>query len=121
MFIKNPVGGWLNCSGESCFLTNCWNASRYAATVVVRVLGPMVIPVESDGAEVIIWNRQKRDFGITAEIVAAIAIAAGAAVGTGIALSSNIQTAQTLRELSGRVQMCCFLRVIFSLIFILLF
>ena len=47
--------------------------------------------------------RPRRDFGITAAVIAVITVAAVRAIAAGIALSTSIQTASTLNNLSATV------------------
>uniref|UniRef100_A0A8C6QYM4 Retroviral envelope protein GP41-like domain-containing protein n=1 Tax=Nannospalax galili TaxID=1026970 RepID=A0A8C6QYM4_NANGA len=49
--------------------------------------------------------RPKRDFGITAAIVAAIVVSAGAATAAAVALTTGVQTATVLNELAGKTAM----------------
>lgn len=89
-------GSKLNCSIGSCFLANCWNASCHARAVVVRIPGPLLMPIRTNNSEGLMLYRHRRDFGITAGIIAAITIATGAAIGAGFALSGQVQTEQII-------------------------
>lgn len=69
--------------------------------VLTRMPGYIPIPVEAPSPLTLF--RQKRDFGITAAIMTAITIAAAGATTSAIALSSTVQTAVTLNNLSATV------------------
>lgn len=61
------------------------------------------MPVYTNGSEALMLYRHKRDFCITAGIIVTIAIATGAAIGARFALSGQVQTANVVNELSGRI------------------
>lgn len=51
-----------NCTNETCWMSQCWNARRYARALVVRV--PQWIPIPVETPSTLSLFRQKRDFGI---------------------------------------------------------
>ena len=71
---------WLDCTNVTCFLTQCWNGTNFLA-LVVHLPTFVPVPVEADPEKFPIMSlvRQKRDFGITAAIVTAIAVSATSA------------------------------------------
>ena len=64
---------------------------------------PWSVPVLVEAPSSMALLRPKRDFGITAAIVAPITKAAVGATASAVALSSSIQTASTLNNLSANV------------------
>lgn len=79
--------GFKNCT-DSCYYAQCWNAQSYTFALVARVPRWIPVPVIAPGSMTLF--RQKRDFGITAAIVIAIAAAAGGATTAAIAMSHTI-------------------------------
>lgn len=86
--------GVLNCSSSSCFLS-----STMESVLLVRTPALVLLVVEDphDGWEPIL-NRERRDFGITAAVIAAIAISATAATVAGITVSQSAATAETVNR-----------------------
>ena len=64
---------------------------------------PWWIPISVDAPHAMSVFRQKRDFGITAAIIAATSLAAVRAATAAIAMSHTVQNAQTLNNLSANV------------------
>ena len=62
------------------------------------------MPVEADPENFPIMSlvRQKRDFGITAAIVTAIAVSAESAVTEGIAMANQVNTADTINQIAEK-------------------
>ena len=95
--------GVLNCSSSSCFLSNCWSPTDESMLMVrIPALVPLVVEDPHDGRELILY-RERRDFGITAAVIAAIAISATAATVAGITVSQSAATAETVNTLAARV------------------
>lgn len=90
-----------NCTNETCWMSQCWNARRYTRALVVRVLQWIPIPVETPST--LSLFRQKRDFGITAAFVTAIAVNAATATAAGLAMANSVQTSTTVNQLSAGV------------------
>lgn len=91
----------VNCSSGSCFYSMCWNVSAYSLAVVTRM--PHFVPGPVQAPSAMTLFRQKRDFGITAAIVSAIAISAAAATAEAVSLTSVVQTAAAVNSLSAGV------------------
>ena len=81
-------------------LSNCWNGSDGASIVQVPAVIPLPVLVSQEHQNVILYG-QWRDFGLTAAIVAAIALAATAVVVAEVTISQTAVTAETV--LSGKV------------------
>ena len=75
----------LDCGHGGCFYTLCWDAQRFPMAVVTRM--PRFVPIPEDAPNSMTLFRQKRDFGISAIIVAVIAATAVAASVTASALA----------------------------------
>jgi Na+/proline symporter len=62
------------------------------------------VPVEADPENFPIMSlaRQKRDFGITAAIVTAIAVSAASAVTAGIAMANQVNTADIINQIEEK-------------------
>lgn len=93
----------LRCDTKSCFYTLCWDATKYSYAVVTRM--PRFVPVPVKAPSSLSLLRTKRDFGISAIIVAIVATTAVAAsvTASAMALSTSVQTADTLDGLSSSV------------------
>ncbi|XP_055464764.1 uncharacterized protein LOC129678107 [Psammomys obesus] len=98
-----PPFVWTVCNYAGCFYALCWNASEYDLATVARMPRFLPIPVRTSSSLALF--RQKRDFGITAAIVAIIATAAVGASLTisALALNGQVATAHTLNNLSASV------------------
>ncbi|KAL6083622.1 hypothetical protein STEG23_027613 [Scotinomys teguina] len=92
-----PTNNVVDCFKNSCLLAECWNGT-WTLTVIVKVPTFVPIPVEADPKTFPIMTllRERRDFGITAAIVAAIALSAASAVTASVAMTNQIQSAQTI-------------------------
>ena len=88
----------INCSSNNCFYSMCWNASLHHLAVVTRMPHFVPWPVQAPSAMTLF--RPKRDFGITAAIVTAIAISATTAMAATISLTSVVQAAMAMNNLS---------------------
>ncbi|KAL6032851.1 hypothetical protein STEG23_031061 [Scotinomys teguina] len=86
------------CLNVTCFYAQCWNTSEYGYAVIARL--PRWVPVPVEAPSSLTLFRQKRDFGITAGIIAAITAAAVGATTAAIAMSHSVQTAHVLNNLS---------------------
>ncbi|XP_060057300.1 uncharacterized protein LOC132541324 [Erinaceus europaeus] len=97
------LGGMLNCSSSSCLLSNCWREEE-DSTMTVRIPAflPILLTVIKNREELVLY-RQKRDFGITAAVVAIISACATAATVAGLALSQSSAAASTIDQLAERV------------------
>ncbi|XP_058442231.1 uncharacterized protein LOC131425033 isoform X1 [Marmota monax] len=89
----------LNCSNITCYLSECWNGS-WPMAVVMKIPTFVPIPVTADPESfpIVELIRARRDFGITAAIVTAVAVSAAAAVTAGVAMTSQVQTAATINQ-----------------------
>ncbi|KAL6091276.1 hypothetical protein STEG23_032277 [Scotinomys teguina] len=86
-----------NCFKNLCLLAECWNGT-WTLAVIVKVPTFVPIPVEADPKTfpILTLLRERQDFGITAAIVAAIALSAASAITAAVAMTNQIQTAQTI-------------------------
>nr|XP_044991102.1 uncharacterized protein LOC123455094 [Jaculus jaculus]XP_044991103.1 uncharacterized protein LOC123455094 [Jaculus jaculus] len=91
----------LHCSNDTCFYMMCWNASEHQLAVVARM--PRYVPWPVEAPSAVTLFRSKRDFGITAAIITAIAVSATAATAAAVMLTTTVQTAATLNNLSAGV------------------
>ena len=91
------------CNDTGCLFALCWNASEFSSATVARMPRFLPMPVKTNNSLTLF--RQKRDFGITAAIVAIIATAAVGASLTvsSLALQGQVATAQHLNNLSASV------------------
>ncbi|KAL6037223.1 hypothetical protein STEG23_016793 [Scotinomys teguina] len=90
--VKHITGLPYNPQGQE-----CWNGT-WTLVVIVKVPTFVPILVEADPKTfpILTLLRERRDFGITAAIVAAIALSAASAIMAAIAMTNQIQTAQTI-------------------------
>lgn len=91
----------LNCSNDNitCLLSECWNGSESVAVIVkVPTFVPVPVEVNPDNFPLVNLFREKRDFGITAAIITAIAVSAAAATTAALAMTNQVQTAQTINQ-----------------------
>ncbi|XP_051062426.1 uncharacterized protein LOC127238013 [Phodopus roborovskii] len=90
----------VDCENQTCVISQCWGAEYYNSALVMRLPIFVPIPVKADPNNFPIATlfRQKRDFGITAAIVTAIAVSAAAAVTAGVAMANQVQTVQQVNE-----------------------
>lgn len=93
----------LSCNPQTCFYTLCWNAQIHPFVMVIRMPRFVLVPVEAPSSLGIF--RAKRDFGLSAIIMGIVATAAVAAsvTASAIALSTSVQTVDTLNQLSASV------------------
>lgn len=91
----------LFCTNNTCFYSLCWNATQFSSALVARL--PRFVPVPVDAPSALTLYRPRRDFGITAAIVAAIGLAVAAASAAAVSLSTSVQTAHALNNLSAGV------------------
>lgn len=98
-----PPFVWVVCTADNCSYTLCWNASVHQTATVARM--PRFVPMPVRTTSTLTLFREKRDFGITAAIVSIIATAAVAAslTASALALSGQVETANTLNNLSASV------------------
>ncbi|KAL6029890.1 hypothetical protein STEG23_036786 [Scotinomys teguina] len=77
--------------------TECWSGN-WTLAVIVKVPTFVPIPVKVDPKTFPIMTllRERRDFGITAVIIAAIVLSAAGAITATVAMTNQIQSAQTI-------------------------
>lgn len=90
-----------SCSNDTCFLSQCWNITVHSNALVARI--PRWVPVPVDSPDSMTLFREKRDFGVTAAIVALISLAAVAATAAAIALDTSVKAAAELNNLADSV------------------
>lgn len=90
-----------NCSNETCSLSQCWNTAKYTRALVARV--PRWVPVPVEAPSTMTLFRHKRDFGVTALVVVAMSAIAVSATTAAIAMTTAVQTGETLNRLSTAV------------------
>ncbi|KAG3271111.1 hypothetical protein H1C71_023919, partial [Ictidomys tridecemlineatus] len=91
--------GMLNCANVSCYLSECWNGSWTVAVVMkIPTFVPIPVTADPDKFPIVELLRVRRDFGITAAIVTAVAVSAATAVTAGVAMASQVQTAATINQ-----------------------
>lgn len=73
----------LHCNQTTCFYVLCWNATAFPLAVVTRL--PHYVPVPMEAPSSLTLFREKRDFGITTAVVAAITVAAVSATVSAVA------------------------------------
>uniref|UniRef100_UPI004038A47E uncharacterized protein LOC143402351 n=1 Tax=Callospermophilus lateralis TaxID=76772 RepID=UPI004038A47E len=89
----------LDCSHTTCLLSECWNGSWTVAVVMkIPTFVPIPVTADPDKFPIVELLRVRRDFGITAAIVTAMAISAAAAVTAGMAMANQVQTAATINQ-----------------------
>ncbi|XP_029409942.1 uncharacterized protein LOC115066968 [Nannospalax galili] len=100
---KSHVEARLECGEGDCYYTLCWDAERFPIAIVTRM--PRFVPVPVEAPNSMSLSRQRRDFGISAIVVAIIATTAVAAsvTASALALSSSVQAAQSINDLSATV------------------
>jgi hypothetical protein len=94
---------WLDYTNANCFMTQCWNETNFLA-LVVHLPTFVPVPVEADPKKFPIMSlvRQKRDFGITAATVTAIAVSAASMVTAEIAMAYQVNTADTISQITEK-------------------
>ncbi|KAL6085811.1 hypothetical protein STEG23_036493 [Scotinomys teguina] len=92
-----PINNLVDCFKNLRLLAECWNGT-WTLAVIVKVPTFVPIPVEADPKTfpILTLLRERQDFGITAAIVAAIALSAASAVTAAVTMTNQIQTAQTI-------------------------
>ena len=94
---------WLDCTNVTCFLTQCWNGTTFLA-LVVHLPTFVPVPVEADPEKFpimsLVWR--KRDFGITATIVTAIAVSLASTVTSGIAMAYQVNISDTISQITEK-------------------
>ncbi|KAL6084113.1 hypothetical protein STEG23_029686 [Scotinomys teguina] len=92
-----PIDNLVDCFKDLCLLAECWNGT-WTLTVIVKVptFVPILVKADPKTFPILTLLRECRDFGITAAIVAAIALSAASAVMATVAMTNQIQTAQTI-------------------------
>ncbi|XP_015337229.2 uncharacterized protein LOC107138932 [Marmota marmota marmota] len=99
LLANDSTKDFLNCSNVTCYLAECWNASWSVAVVMkIPTFVPIPVTANPDHFPLVKLLRQRRDFGITAAIVTAVAISAAAAVTAGVAMANQVQTAATINQ-----------------------
>ena len=87
-----------NCVNDSCWISQCWDATKDTRAMVARI--PRWIPVPVETPSTLSLFRQKRDFGITAAMIIAISASAAAATAAGYAMARTVQAGTKLNQLS---------------------
>ena len=90
-----------NCVTNSCWISQCWDATKDTRTMVARI--PRWVPVPVETPSTLSLFRQKRDFGITAAVIIAISASAATATAAGFAMAGTAQTGTKLNQLSVEV------------------
>lgn len=75
----------LTCLSKTCLYTQCWDSRKADLAVIARM--PRWVPVPVEAPHALSLFRQRRDFRITAAIVAAISLAAVGATAAAVAMS----------------------------------
>ncbi|XP_058437141.1 uncharacterized protein LOC131424390 [Marmota monax] len=89
----------IDCSNCTYVLSECWNGSWSTAVVMkVPTFVPIPVTADPDSFPIVEVLRSRRDFGITAAIVTAVAVSAAAAVTAGVAMANQVQTAATVNQ-----------------------
>ncbi|XP_063137111.1 uncharacterized protein LOC120100032 [Rattus norvegicus] len=95
----------LNCNNSDVvhYLAECWDGTN-DTTVMVKIPSFVPIPVEAnpDNFPILHLLRTKRDFGIMAAIISAIILSAAAATTAAIAMTNQVQTAETINQIVER-------------------
>lgn len=96
-------GRRLDCNVTKCLLSQCWSFEHKTA-ILAKMPTQVWLPVKADPKDFPVMSllRTKRDFGITAAIVTAIAISAAAAVTAGVAMANQVQTVNTINEVTQK-------------------
>ncbi|KAL6035641.1 hypothetical protein STEG23_036477 [Scotinomys teguina] len=95
--------------GTGLCLTNCWKWDENA--LLVHLLEILLMPLKALEEYPVYLYRPKRNFDITAAILAAIAVSATAATHVGIAVSQNVQTVTIVNKLADKVSSALDLKV----------
>ncbi|XP_077875342.1 uncharacterized protein LOC144366047 [Ictidomys tridecemlineatus] len=99
LLANHTSSGMLDCSIITCFLSECWNGSWTVAVIMkIPTFVPIPVTADPDKFPIVELLRVRRDFGITAAIVTAVAASAAAAVTAGVAMASQVQTAATINQ-----------------------
>ena len=89
----------VNCAEDQCWLAECWNNTWPTAVVMkVPTIVPIPVEVDPDTFPLMTLLRERRDFGITSAIVAAIVFSAGSAITAAVAMANQVQMAQTINK-----------------------
>ncbi|KAL6082780.1 hypothetical protein STEG23_031222 [Scotinomys teguina] len=92
-----PVNNLVDCFKDSCLLAECWNGTWTLAVIVkVPTFAPIPVKVDLKTFPIMTLLRERRDFGITAAIIAAIVLSAAGTITAAVAMTNQIQTAQTI-------------------------
>uniref|UniRef100_M3XSQ4 Uncharacterized protein n=1 Tax=Mustela putorius furo TaxID=9669 RepID=M3XSQ4_MUSPF len=97
---STTISNKLNCTLNTCFLTQCWNATGFSLTMIMRIPMFLPMPVSVPEEDLPVLLRHKRDFGITTAMVTAVAASAAAAAAAATALAIAIPTAKEINQLS---------------------
>ncbi|KAL6045538.1 hypothetical protein STEG23_026294 [Scotinomys teguina] len=77
--------------------TECWNGTWTSAVIVkVPTFVPILVKVDPKTFPIMTLLRERRDFGITAAIIAAIVLSAAGAITAAVAITNQVQSAQTI-------------------------
>ena len=94
-------GSFESCTNETCWMSQCWSLKWASRAMLAKI--PRWVPVPLEIPSTITLHRQKRDFGITAAVVVAMAASAAAATAAGIAMATSVQSSTTVEQLSSSV------------------
>ncbi|KAL6058265.1 hypothetical protein STEG23_030902 [Scotinomys teguina] len=85
-----PNDNWVACLNNSCFLAECWNGTWDLAIVLkVPTFVPIQVEVDPKTFPIMTLLRERRDFGITAAIVTAIAVSAVSVITATVAMANQ--------------------------------
>ena len=86
----------LNCT-KNRYLSQCWNVTAFKLAVIMHIPTHVPIPVSIPEDKLpVVLSRKKRDFGITAAVVTALAISTAAATAAAVSLATTIPTAEVV-------------------------
>ncbi|KAL6034601.1 hypothetical protein STEG23_038244 [Scotinomys teguina] len=92
MQVKHITGLPYNPQGQE-----CWNGTWTLAVIVkVPTFVPILVEADPKTFPILTLLRERRDFGITVAIVAAIALSAASGITAAVTMTNQIQTAQTI-------------------------
>ncbi|KAL6029841.1 hypothetical protein STEG23_037649 [Scotinomys teguina] len=92
-----PIDNLVDCFKDLCLLAECWNGTWTLAVIVkVPTFVPILVEADPKTFPILTLLRERQDFGITAAIVAAIALSAASVVTAAVSMTNQIQTAQTI-------------------------
>lgn len=91
--------GTVDCTIAECILAECWNGTwRIAVLMKIPTLVPIPVEADPETFPMVSLLRTRRDFGITATIVTAIALSAASAITAAVVMSHQMQTAEVIND-----------------------